>query len=76
MHSIRNQAFQEVYTLEQRGPVLASGKSVGARIGAGRARIILEPAHMHDLKPGEVLVTDITDPDWEPVMKIASAIVV
>ena len=75
VHSIRNQAFQEVYTLEQRGPVLASGKSVGARIGAGRARIILEAAHMHDLKPGEVLVTDITDPDWEPVMKIASAIV-
>jgi len=75
VHSIRSQAFQEVYTLEQRGPVLASGKSVGAKIGAGRARIILEAAHMHELKPGEVLVTDITDPDWEPVMKIASAIV-
>jgi pyruvate,water dikinase len=75
VHSIRSQAFQEVYTLEQHGPVLARGKSVGARIGAGRARIILEAAHMHELKPGEVLVTDITDPDWEPVMKIASAIV-
>ena len=75
VQSLRNQAFQEVYTLEQRGPVLARGKSVGARIGAGRARIILEAAHMHELKPGEVLVTDITDPDWEPVMKLASAIV-
>jgi pyruvate,water dikinase len=75
VHSIRNPAFQEIYTLERRGPVLAQGKSVGTRIGAGRARIILEAAHMHDLKPGEVLVTDITDPDWEPVMKIASAIV-
>ena len=47
----------------------------GAKVGAGRARIILEASHMHDLQAGEVLVTDITDPDWEPVMKIASAIV-
>jgi pyruvate,water dikinase len=75
VHSTRNRAFQDIYTLEQRGPVLARGKSVGARVGAGQARIILEAAHMRDLQPGEVLVTDITDPDWEPVMKIAGAIV-
>jgi len=75
VHSVRTDAFQEIYTLKERGKVLTEGKSVGAKIGAGRARIILEAAHMHDLLPGEVLVTDITDPDWEPVMKIASAIV-
>jgi pyruvate,water dikinase len=75
VHSIRTDAFQEIFTLEQRGNVLAQGKAVGAKIGTGKARIILEAAHMHDLQPGEVLVTDITDPDWEPVMKIASAIV-
>lgn len=75
VHSIREGAFQDVFTLEARGEVLAQGKSVGAKVGAGRARIILEAAHMHDLQPGEVLITDITDPDWEPVMKIASAIV-
>jgi pyruvate,water dikinase len=75
VHSVRRDAFQEVFALKARGPVLARGKSVGARIGAGRARIILEAAHMHELQPGEVLVTDMTDPDWEPVMKIASAIV-
>ena len=75
VHSIRTGAFQDIYTLQQRGPVLSQGKAVGAKIGAGKARIILEAAHMHDLQPGEVLVTDITDPDWEPVMKIASAIV-
>ena len=75
VHSVRTDAFQEIYSIKERGKVLAQGKSVGARIGAGRARIILEAAHMHDLLPGEVLVTDITDPDWEPVMKIASAIV-
>ncbi len=75
VHSIRTDAFQEIFTLGQRGTVLARGKAVGAKVGAGKARIILEAAHMHDLQPGEVLVTDITDPDWEPVMKIASAIV-
>jgi pyruvate,water dikinase len=75
VHSIRTDAFQEIFTLEERGPVLSRGKAVGAKIGTGKARIILEAAHMHDLQHGEVLVTDITDPDWEPVMKIASAIV-
>ena len=75
VHSIRTDAFQDIYTLKERGRVLTQGKSVGAKVGAGRARIILEASHMHDLQAGEVLVTDITDPDWEPVMKIASAIV-
>jgi pyruvate,water dikinase len=75
VHSIRTDAFQDIYTLKDRGKILTTGKSVGARVGAGRARIILEASHMHDLQAGEVLVTDITDPDWEPVMKIASAIV-
>jgi pyruvate,water dikinase len=75
VHAARSSALQSIYTLGQRGTVLSQGKSVGAKIGTGRARIILEAAHMHDLQRGEVLVTDITDPDWEPVMKIASAIV-
>jgi len=75
VHSARTGAWQEIFTLEARGEVLSQGKAVGAKVGAGRARIIMEAAHMHDLQPGEVLVTDITDPDWEPVMKIASAIV-
>ncbi len=63
------------YILERRGEVVVSGKSVGQRIASGRARVILEAAQMNELQPGEVLVTDITDPDWEPVMKIAAAIV-
>ena len=66
--------FQQ-YILEQRGPVLATGRSVGQKIAAGRARVILHAHDMHVLQPGEVLVTDITDPDWEPIMKLASAIV-
>jgi len=66
---------QEIFHLRSRGKVLTEGKSVGQKIATGQARVILEASHMNELKPGEILVTDITDPDWEPVMKIASAIV-
>jgi len=65
----------ENHILEQKSTVLVHGKSVGSKIASGQVRVILEPSQMHELKQGEVLVTDITDPDWEPVMKIASAIV-
>ena len=67
--------FAQTFRLQSRGTVLVRGKSVGQKIAIGRARVILEAAEMHTLQPGEVLVTDITDPDWEPVMKVASAIV-
>ncbi len=75
VHAARTSHALQVYTMERRGEVIVSGRSVGARIGSGRARILLEAAHMHDLAPGEVLITDMTDPDWEPVMKRAAAIV-
>ena len=65
----------ESYQLEEKSKILTSGKSIGNKIASGQARVILEAAFMHELQPGEVLVTDITDPDWEPIMKIASAIV-
>lgn len=58
-----------------RHKILATGKAVGDRIGTGRARIIQDLEHMNELLEGEVLVTDNTDPDWEPAMKKASAIV-
>ncbi|HEY0634422.1 MAG TPA: phosphoenolpyruvate synthase [Gammaproteobacteria bacterium] len=67
--------LHETFSLDRPGELLISGKSVGQRIATGPARVILEAAQMSELKPGEVLVTDITDPDWEPVMKIAAAIV-
>lgn len=63
------------YSLNERSDILAVGKSVGKKIACGHARIVLDAADMYQVKPGDVLVTDITDPDWEPVMKIASAIV-
>ncbi|MBS0388120.1 MAG: phosphoenolpyruvate synthase [Proteobacteria bacterium] len=65
----------ERYALKQRGRVLAEGRSIGGRIGSGRARVVRDAAAMAQVQPGDVLVADMTDPDWEPVMKRASAIV-
>jgi len=63
------------YILKGKGPVLLEGAAVGNRIGAGVARIIKDAKHIGEFKKGEVLVTEMTDPDWEPIMKIASAII-
>ena len=63
------------YRLKDRSKVLVTGRSIGQRIGAGTARVIESPAQMHQVRDGDVLVADMTDPDWEPVMKRASAIV-
>ncbi len=65
----------ERYVLPKKGKVLAQGQSIGQRIGQGPARLITDIKKSHDIKPGDVLVTDMTDPDWEPIMKKASAIV-
>ena len=66
---------KEVFRLPERGTVVAEGKSVGQKIACGKARVIKDASQMHEVQPGDVLVSDITDPDWEPVMKIAAAIV-
>ncbi len=63
------------YKLTGKGDLLTKGTSVGTKIATGRVRVIQDVKHIHDFKKGEVLVTVITDPDWEPIMKIASAIV-
>jgi pyruvate,water dikinase len=63
------------YELRGRGEVLATGRSIGQRIGVGRARVVGDLAEMDRVLPGDVLVADMTDPDWEPVMKRAAAIV-
>jgi len=65
----------ETYVLKEKGKIIASGQAVGAMIGQGVVRVIEDAAHIQEFKKGEVLVTDMTDPDWEPIMKIASAIV-
>ena len=63
------------YTLKSRSRVLATGRSIGQRIGSGPVRVIRDVAEMARVQNGDVLVADMTDPDWEPVMKRASAIV-
>ena len=65
----------EIYHLKERGKVLVTGRAVGTKIGRGRVRYIPDVKHLNEFKPGEVLVADTTTPDWEPVMKTASAIV-
>jgi pyruvate,water dikinase len=65
----------ERYLLQEKGEVLAQGRSIGHRIGSGPVRLVSDLSQMHLVQLGDVLVTDMTDPDWEPVMKRAAAIV-
>jgi pyruvate,water dikinase len=65
----------ERYHLGERGKVLVEGRSIGHKIGAGQARVVRDLAGMSAFQPGDVLVADMTDPDWEPIMKRAAAIV-
>ncbi|GAB6387416.1 phosphoenolpyruvate synthase [Stutzerimonas marianensis] len=65
----------ERYLLKEKGKVLVEGRAIGQRIGAGPVKIIRDVSEMDRVQPGDVLVSDMTDPDWEPVMKRASAIV-
>jgi len=65
----------ERYHLKAKSDVVASGRAIGHRIGAGRARVVESIKDMGNVQPGDVLIADMTDPDWEPVMKRASAIV-
>jgi pyruvate,water dikinase len=73
--SRRSATQLEEFVLEGRASVLATGRAVGARIATGPVRRVTDARHLHDFKPGEVLVADTTTPDWEPVMKTAAAIV-
>ena len=71
----RSGRVMDRYELKGSGPVLTEGRSIGQKIGYGRGRVILSVEDMNTLQDGEVLITDMTDPDWEPVMKRAAAIV-
>jgi pyruvate,water dikinase len=66
---------QQRFKLKSSGTVLAAGRAIGQKIGAGPVRVIKDPAEMERVQPGDVLVADMTDPNWEPVMKRAAAIV-
>ena len=65
----------ETYQLQEQGRVLTEGLAIGEKIATGCVRVIPNVSHIRDFQPGEILVTDITDPDWEPIMKKAAAII-
>ncbi|RKG38259.1 phosphoenolpyruvate synthase [Acinetobacter rongchengensis] len=73
--SRENVGTMERYLLKQKGTVLCEGRSIGQRIGSGKVRIVTSIKEMDKVQEGDVLVSDMTDPDWEPVMKRAAAIV-
>ncbi|MFA7383549.1 MAG: phosphoenolpyruvate synthase [Desulfurivibrionaceae bacterium] len=75
VHSQSSKGSIETYKLKEKGKVLVEGLAVGTKIGQGEANVIAAVVDIHSFKKGQVLVTDMTDPDWEPIMKIASAIV-
>jgi pyruvate,water dikinase len=75
VQSRRGAGSQQRFRLRERGSVLIEGRAIGQKIGAGAVRVLSTVADMHEFVPGEVLVADMTDPDWEPIMKRASAIV-
>jgi pyruvate,water dikinase len=75
VHSNDDGLHQDTFRLKEKGKVLVRGRSIGARIGSGHVRVISDKSQLHQIEKGDVLVADITDPDWEPVMKTASAIV-
>ncbi|HEX8994267.1 MAG TPA: phosphoenolpyruvate synthase, partial [Candidatus Paceibacterota bacterium] len=75
IHAERDFSKVKEYVLEGTGPKLVTGISVGSKIATGKAHMIMSAKNIKDFKAGEVLVTEMTDPDWEPIMKIAAAIV-
>src|SRR3989344_1075124 len=75
VQAMKDQNVLEEYVLEQKGAMLAIGHSVGQKIGTGKARVIKSVKEIGQVRKGEIIVTEMTDPDWEPVMKIAAAIV-
>ena len=75
VRSRKRPGAEERYRLKATGAVLASGRAIGHKIGAGPVKIVRDASKMQSVKKGDVLVTDMTDPNWEPVMKLAAAIV-
>ena len=71
----RKRDVEERYALKGRSRVLVTGRAIGNKIGSGTVRLVADPSKMSEIRQGDVLVTDMTDPNWEPVMKIAAAIV-
>jgi pyruvate,water dikinase len=75
VHSMRSGPVVHMYKVDRPGRIIVSGLAIGDGAASGRARVVRDPGRESEVQKGDVLVTEITDPDWEPIMKIASAIV-
>jgi pyruvate,water dikinase len=75
IHGKEQKQILEIYSLKEKSTVLTSGIALGSKITSGKARIVDSPQEGHLLQPGEILVTDITNPDWDPILKKAGAII-
>ncbi|KAA0008207.1 phosphoenolpyruvate synthase [Thermococci archaeon] len=75
VHSQKEMAVLETYILEEKSDILAEGEAVGSKIGQGEVNVIRDAKEISKFRKGQVLVTEMTDPDWEPIMKVAAAIV-
>lgn len=75
IHSLADKNVYKEYVLKEKSRCLAKGTAVGSKIATGKARVIKDTKDINQFQKGEILITEITDPDWEPIMKIASAIV-
>ena len=75
VESQKDMDILETYRLDKKGSILAIGKGVGEKIASGKSHVISDVAHLSSFEPGEILVSDSTNPDWEPVMKTAAAII-
>jgi pyruvate,water dikinase len=75
VHSRRSKPTIQMYTLEEQGRVLTTGLAIGDGIASGQARVVRDPQNEGQVRKGDVVVTEVTDPNWEPIMKLASAIV-
>ncbi len=75
VHSTQSKKIWKEYRLKEKGEILTKGIAVGTKISSGKARVIKTPKQIKEFKNGEILVTEMTDPDWEPIMKIASGII-
>ncbi len=75
VHAVTSANFLESYVLEGKGDLLLKSEAVGSKIGAGKVKVLESAYEISEFRRGEVLVTDKTDPDWEPIMRIASAII-
>ena len=75
VQSQRSMDVLETYRLEKKGPIIVTGRSIGEKIASGKARIVHDPKELSSFQEGEVLISNTTTPDWEPVMKKAAAVV-